>query len=838
MFFASVIVSFSHGQYFKKDTEACVEIRGGLISMIYRKALVLVPAAKNNVGEITNHMSNDVEAWTSSLSLMALWIVIPFEIIVCTTMLYNTMGWSALCGLVCIAISTPIQSWVGGFLNTARYARMGAMDSRIQLISEVLGNIKIIKLYAYEGAFRSKIQSFRTTELAVMRKTGKVLAALSLVYTCFPFLMAFFSFAVYATIGGPNFTPGEINAQVVFVSMTLFGLLLQPVASMSSVMGGTVSIRVATGRIQAFLLKEELDPCNIVHEPMLPKDPTAPVIVLDNATFAWKAENAACGPGNNEQASETTALLPSNLGQNNEPTLSNVSVEILRGHLTAVVGRVGQGKSSLLSAIIGDMYKRQGHAKICGSVAYVPQQAWIVNASVRDNITFGKAFDKERYDYILFASGLLPDLAILAAGDQTEIGERGINLSGGQKQRLSLARAAYQDADIYLLDDPLSAVDAHVDQHLWTHLIGPEGLLKNKTRVLVTHGINHLEHVDHILVIKDGQVSEKGHYKTLIKAKLSFYQLIKEFSVTHRNKKNQKKKDQKSSESSIPSSSSTSVSGDESGTIVEEDETEKEGGSGELVGDEEVNDGLVTWKTFASYCKLMSYYYAGLILFTFVLWQIFQLSIPFWLQHWTATVDTKTHSTSYYLGVYAALMVGYMVVDVYLTFMSTVDAPLHASKALHESLLVKVLRLPMSFFDTTPQGRVLNRFSNDIAGADEHIPEALLSFMAGFFNLVGSLLILCFVTPVFLFAIPVLVVFYLLLQAYYLRNSNVLRRLDAVARSPLYQHFAETLNGVSSIRAMQLSSLFTARNDAHANTSSNGNYAVLMTNRWLASRIE
>ncbi|KAF9307011.1 Canalicular multispecific organic anion transporter 2, partial [Podila horticola] len=331
MFFTSVIVSFSHGQYYKKDAEACVEIRGGLVSMIYRKALVLAPSAKNNVGEITNHMSNDVEAWTSTLSLMALWIVIPFEIIVCTTMLYNTMGWSALCGLVCIAISTPIQSWVGGFLNTARHAKMGAMDSRIQLMSEVLGNIKIIKLYAYEGAFQSKIQSFRETELVVMRKTGKVMAALSLVYTCFPFLMAFISFAVYATIGGPNFTPGVINAQVVFVSMTLFGLLLLPVGSMSMVMGATVSIRVATGRIQSFLLKEELDPRNIVHESVLPKDPVAPVIVLENATFAWKPENDASGSdANEEQASETTALLSSNSEQNNEPTLSNVNIEIVR----------------------------------------------------------------------------------------------------------------------------------------------------------------------------------------------------------------------------------------------------------------------------------------------------------------------------------------------------------------------------------------------------------------------------------------------------------------------------------------------------------------------------
>ncbi|KAF9367793.1 Canalicular multispecific organic anion transporter 1, partial [Podila verticillata] len=179
-----------------------------------------------------------------------------------------------------------------------------------------------------------------------------------------------------------------------------------------------------------------------------------------------------------------------------------------------------------------------------------------------------------------------------------------------------------------------------------------------------------------------------------------------------------------------------------------------------------------------------------------------------------------------------------MAVDVYLTYLSTVQAPLHASKALHENLLAKVIRLPMAFFDTTPQGRVLNRFSNDITGVDSHVPEALLAFLACFFDLVGALLILCFVTPAFLVAIPVLAVFYLLLQAYYLRTSSILRRLESVAKSPLYQHFTETLNGVSSIRAMQISASFTAKNDAHANLSSNANYASLMTNRWLGVRIE
>ncbi|KAF9367840.1 hypothetical protein CPB97_005259, partial [Podila verticillata] len=403
MFLASTVVSFALSQFYKRDIEMGLRIRGGLISMIYRKALVLAPSSKTNTGEATNHMSTDVERWADNLGLMGLWISIPFEITICTVMLYNVMGWSALCGLVCIALSTPIQAWVGEFLDTARDAKLEAMDSRIQLMTEVLGNIKIIKLYAYEEAFRSKIQDFRSKELAIMRKSGKVLAGLSLVYTCFPYLMAFCSFAVYATIGGPNFTPGEINTQVIFVSMTLFRLLLRPVGRISQVLEVTVSLRVANRRIQKFLLKEEINPRNIEREATLPKDPTAPVIVLEDATFAWKSQSESEDDDNDTdgEANETTALLSNSSEQTNEPTLTNVNIEIARGHLTAVVGRVGQGKSSLLSAIIGDMYKRQGHAKIYGSVAYVPQQAWIINASVRDNITFGKDFDKERYDHIL-----------------------------------------------------------------------------------------------------------------------------------------------------------------------------------------------------------------------------------------------------------------------------------------------------------------------------------------------------------------------------------------------------------------------------------------------------
>ncbi|KAF9303813.1 Canalicular multispecific organic anion transporter 1, partial [Podila horticola] len=322
-----------------------------------------------------------------------------------------------------------------------------------------------------------------------------------------------------------------------------------------------------------------------------------------------------------------------------------------------------------------------------------------------------------------------------------------------------------------------------------------------------------------------------------MKAKQGFYLLINEFSVSHHNKKKSQKKEQKVS-ASLSSSSSSSDNEDKSGTIVAKVEVKKEEGAGGLVGGEEVSDGLVTWKTFVSYCKLMSFFYVVLMFITYVAWQGAQMSIPFWLQHWTSTADTTTHSTAYFLGVYAILMVVYMGVDVYLTYLTTVDAPLHASKSLHENLLAKVIRLPMSFFDTTPQGRVLNRFSNDIAGVDEGIPRSLLSFLSCFFALAGALFILCFVTPSFILVIPVLALFYLLFQAYYLPTASILKRLQSVAKSPLYQHFTETLNGVSSIRAMQLSDRFAAKNDAYADASSNASYAVLITNRWLNVRLE
>lgn len=435
-------------------------------------------------------------------------------------------------------------------------------------------------------------------------------AVLAIVFSSVTLLMALATFSLFATIGGPGGTPGKMTAEVIFVGITLFGVLNRPLGRITMMISQIIAVTVACRRIQNFLLLEEID-TTIVHRydrQMLSENSSPEIAVrIQKGTFTWEkpVEVIPLTKTNDENSPllpKVTSPIVSGL-----PTLRDIELRIDDGSLTAIVGRIGQGKSSLLSVLMGDMYKLHGIVEVFGGIAYVPQQAWIINATLKDNILFGQAFDQEKYDRIVFASGLVPDFAMLPAGDQTEIGERGINLSGGQKQRVSLARAAYQDADVYLLDDPLSAVDAHVDQHLWNHLIGPMGLLKTKTRLLVTHGVHHLEHVDQIVVFKDGTISETGHYQELMEANGSFYQLIKEYSVNVSTPQADQEEelitevDPSSGSSSNSSSASTISEGDADKKI--EKKGKGSSGAGELVAVENMQHGKVGWGVVQAYSR-------------------------------------------------------------------------------------------------------------------------------------------------------------------------------------------------------------------------------------------
>ncbi|KAG0272220.1 hypothetical protein BGZ96_005422, partial [Linnemannia gamsii] len=357
-------------------------------------------------------------------------------------MLYDLIGWSIFVGIAAVIMMLPIHAILGGYFPYFRAAKMKAMDSRLRLVSEVLGGMKIVKLYNWEEPFRERIALVRRNEIGFIKRFGFVVCVVNLLFKSTPLIVTLVSLAVYATHGGPGATPGDMNPKTIFVSITIIGLLCKPISSMATTLNHFTSITVATTRIQKFLLAEELDDTMIERElGNYSDDKGRPVIeIKDSAVFAWCPEHAPVETekekkerekeeAKKQKAAEAKAReenrpLPEKKSAEEidySPTLTNINLSVAKGSLAAIVGRVGQGKTSLLSALIGEMYKRQGTVRIRGRVAYAAQQAWIVNMTLRDNITFGLDFDQEKYNRIVAASGLLPDIEMLPAGDHTEI---------------------------------------------------------------------------------------------------------------------------------------------------------------------------------------------------------------------------------------------------------------------------------------------------------------------------------------------------------------------------------------------------------------------------------
>ncbi|KAF9912167.1 hypothetical protein EC991_000577 [Linnemannia zychae] len=842
MFFASVLSAFCVGQYYQTAINVGVEIRTALIAMVYRKSLRLSNAAKqsNTAGEISNHMSVDAERWLQAVTSLPMLVSIPYEIALALWLLFNQIGWSIFVGLALIIVLVSTQGFIAKAYMQAKIKKMAAADNRMRLMNEILAGIKIVKLYGWEDSFKERVTTYRDEELVNLKFFGKLQVFMSTMFQSLPMVVGLITFSVYATVGGPNLGPGEITPQRIFVAISLFGLLAKPIGLTAGMMNESASALVSTRRIEKFLLAEEISGSNTEIVKQMPEDPNVPVVEIKNGVFAWdpeghEGESGAEVKKNSMLDSKDIAAAEDEMATKKDhgPTLSNINLEFKQGELAAIVGRVGQGKSSLLNAIIGDMYKHRGSVRVHGRMAYVPQQAWILNDTVRGNILFGNSFDQVRYDLVLMACGLLPDIEMLPAGDKTEIGERGINLSGGQKQRVSLARAAYDGADLYLLDDPLSAVDAHVAQHLWKNLLGPNGLLKDKTRVLVTHAVQLLGHADRIVVLKDGQVSETGRYQELMDAGQSFYQLIKEFSVNHHRK--HKEIDGAVEGNSEQESDDSTEDGEgavEADTVADKDD------KGELVSEEKMAEGSISWQVYIKYVKSMSYKYALTVVGLYALVQGIQIGSNIWLKYWVTNTGSGSLTLAGYLGIYAAFIVAFVLLSALVTYSAMVLAIVRAARRLHERLLNKVLRLPMSFFDTTPLGRIVNRFSSDILSVDELIPWNAFHSVICTFSVLATIIVIALNTPIFLAVVPFLVLIYGFVQAYYVRSSRALKRIDSVSKSPIYQHFSETLTGVTTIRALAADKRFIAENAARADVSANAYFAWIVTNRWLQIRLE
>ncbi|CAL8082910.1 unnamed protein product [Calicophoron daubneyi] len=861
-----------------------VRIKSTLISAIYRKALKISSEAraKYTTGELTNFLSVDVnrimESFMFSFFAWVAFVQFGFALY----LLWSQLGVSTLAGVGCLLLLLPFNAICMWWTQKFQVSEMQWKDKRMKCLGEVIGAIRVLKLYAWEKAFEKKISEIRKHEVKQILGVASGWAVGSVLWNLAPYLILLVTFTTYTRnvifSGDVNkINIGELlNPERIFVSVSLFNLLRGPLVllpwSMSVVIMAYVSIR----RVCTLLLAPELDKKSVIRcELDRISDGTA-VIEFKDASFSWSKS----GP----------------------IVLKNINLRVPRGWLVAVVGNVGSGKSSLLSACLGDLVKRTGLVRLSGSVGYVPQTAWIQQMSLRANICFDigpsncqLATEQELwYRKVIDACALQTDIDQLPAGDMTEIGERGVNLSGGQKQRVSLARAVFQNCDTYLMDDPLSAVDAQVGRHLFEHVLGPRGLLHNKTRLLTTNSLHWLPEADWILVLSnDGRVKLSGTYQELINNP-EYLEIIKAAnSSTQKGKHHSGRSDDPPDISSLvnqsnndaqllPSDSempqpgsydsspnietnlrqrpqSTVWSSNESMASLGKKTTEEKGN---FVSNEEVLQGHVSWAAYGDYISARSTALTTLMLVIYFGFLCFRVFSSYWLRLFaddkeimnakeflenttqvneTVRLDRAKeigHLTTYYIVGYA--LIGVAQTALLLTsIILNVCTRMRAAKVVHRKLLHSVLCTAMPFFDHTPLGRILNRFSNDVDNVDHEIPAAFLDAIASFGNVMLSLalIIIALKPPGMGLAIvgPLLIVCFAILLAY-LPSSRQARRLESATRSPLLANFSETAAsslGVTVVRAFGRTNSFAKHLDRLVDQNAIYGLLRFTSNRWL-----
>jgi ATP-binding cassette, subfamily C (CFTR/MRP), member 1 len=503
MFALSVVQTVCLHQYFQRAFETGMRVRSGLTGVIYAKSMRLSNEgrASKTTGDIVNYMAVDTQRMQDLMQFLTQVWSAPFQIAICMLSLYQLVGKSMFAGVGIMIFMIPVNGVISRFMKKLQEKQMENKDMRTRLMTEILNNMKSIKLYAWTTAFMNKLNHVRNDlELNTLRKIGATQAFANFTWSTTPFFVSCSTFAVFVL------TQDEpLSVEIVFPALTLFNLLTFPLQVLPSVITSIVEATVAVNRITSYLAAEELQPDAVRIEDVV-TEPGEETVRIRNATFTWNKDEA-------------------------RNALEDINFHAQKGELSCIVGRVGSGKSSLLAAMLGDLWKIKGEVVLRGTTAYVAQSPWIMNASVKENITFGHRFDNAFYEKTLKACALSADLATLPDGDQTEVGERGISLSGGQKARVSLARAVYARADLYLLDDVLSAVDHHVGRHIINNVLGPDGLLSGKTRILATNSIPVLMEADFVVLLQNGRIMERGTYEQLIAMKGEIANLIKAASA-------------------------------------------------------------------------------------------------------------------------------------------------------------------------------------------------------------------------------------------------------------------------------------------------------------------
>eukprot|EP00924_Labyrinthula_sp_SR-Ha-C_P006198 snap_masked-scaffold_63-processed-gene-0.64-mRNA-1 protein AED:0.01 eAED:0.01 QI:0/-1/0/1/-1/1/1/0/1323 len=776
--------------------------RSAISSIIYKKSLRISPSARQSIslGKIVNVMQLDATKIERLFDqIHVLWDGL-LQICGYITIIYFYIGSAVFAGVGIILFALPLQVFLMSFLIKYTKSVVVLTDSRVKTTNEALQSILGVKLSAWEQKFMDKINSIRTAELSIFRKTLKLKAFAISYVTALPALTAVTALAVYAN------NVDEVKASTVFSALQAFNSLRAPLLMYPMAFVVYADALISYRRIKHFLeLDETEEKVNSkggnLDENKEDKESNILVSVKD-ASFQWVGvDKEANGSEEESQGEEVVA----------KPVLEKISFEIKKGSLVGVVGAVGTGKSSLLSALLGELIKVEGDLKVADvPKAYASQTPWILNASVRENIVFSNKFDETRYRSVIDSCELSKDFKTLKAGDFTIIGENGVNLSGGQAQRVSLARTAYSFTEFVILDDPFSALDPEVANKVFEKCV-LQGM-NDRTVIMALNQLSFLKKCDYIIVLEDGTIKEQGSYNELMTSGNAFASLVQKFQAEE---SDQHEKTDKGPKLDVGPGSA----------IDEHNEVDAR-------GEEERQTGAVKSREYLSYIKAsggMCWLFVAI--FLSILNTVISFGNQFVVSFWTNDPNYEIRPLSFYLQLYvgSAVLLGISAFSATYVFLSI---GLAASKSLHGRLLDSIFHAPVYFFDITPTGRILSRFSKDLFSVDSEVPMSFNSAVMGVLFVIIGLLSVVTQIPFFLAAVPFVFIVNYYLSSLYRPVARDSTRLEAIARSPIYAHFSETLTGLSSIRSYKLTKSFAERNETLVDRNVRAFYVQRMADRW------
>ncbi|KAG0272986.1 hypothetical protein BGZ95_011219 [Linnemannia exigua] len=862
--------------------------------------------APASAGKVVNLMSTDTVRVSGVVNFWHIGISSPIGIALGTYLLYDLIGWSSLVGMSILVITIPVNKAVRKRYAKGQRELSSARDERVTLMGELIAGIRMIKFFAWELSFSEKVLKAREFELKKLINVYKNTILFQVVWFSSPLLVTICSFFCYAKIQKGEFTPA-----VAFTAMVLFTRLKAPLNGLPAVYMALTNASVSLNRIAEYL--EEPNIKNVFENRR--KSNNAPEIGMKDMSAQWWTTDSAKTSNEANAAQVRTE-------DEDQFILRNINVSFPVGELSIICGPTGSGKTSLLMAMLGEMDVLTGHiylprrpldggkdfdpasGLINDGIAFVSQQAWLQNASIRDNILFGSQYEEERYKEVIEVCALKRDLEILEDGDQTEIGEKGITLSGGQKQRVSLARAIYSRSRHVLLDDCLSAVDAHTAEHIYGKcLVGP--IMKNRTCILVTHHVRLcIPTAKLVVLMSNGEIALQGSVQQL-REQGTLSQVLEE-----------------DDEEPTTDSDADTVGDNDVGTSstiaqppklrrkstskdlnAAKDPAEPIKDAKKLVLEETRQEGRVKWSIYQVYVNAVGGIpFWLLLLAVFCLTRTVEVSESLWIREWAnsyapdtaltkfmfskmyaiagfsasnpapspiygeshafhtqpvlydpiASVDNttfatmgqdtdsllgkpKTDDTNYYLAIYALISISASLAHILQTIVLYFGS-LRAARLLYKKLLMAVVRAPLRFFDTTPVGRIMNRFSNDFETVDSSIANNFSQLLSLIISVSSIIIVLAYITPAFVFVAAVISVAYLAVGKKYISTSRELKRLHSVSRSPIYSMFGETLAGLATIRAFSEQSRFMSDLLVKIDDSNRPFYFLWIANRWLSVR--